>query len=1490
MDNNYLNTNDIIEWINKWSTNNPEPSKSDIEQFARALNEKMQKINYKVSGDATVIGYAGKLNDGGTGIFETVKNFTENSNGDYIFINNSADNILNNTDFQKALRTAVDDYYDTIMNGNWDGDTRSKYSFEGVLSLNDLVSDNFMKNNANGNVYLLIMDNARIDSTLNVTEIERLLAMDEVKTINGIEKSVLAKMSSTERFNFLKEQSVIDLMNAKIYIDTNGKELLSFEGTKFENDFHTDIHSDYIEVGRYAERVFISDSDLLSKYAFVEGCTDIETLDAVRIFDYLISKGKDVSEISLGEAGQAKLPFLNGDLTVYKELGIDTTIEGFLKSFGTDASQMKGILEITQKIPESTLQEYIAMAQIEALISSNSSMLPMLSQNPTFYAEYSKSLAELRSIWETLSPSVKNNAKLWTNLRNKYVTIPLENGNTLFNPSGMTDVIGKANKIKAVDKFLTKLGKVGKVIGPVFIALDGACTITDAVEYSVETGDTKGAVKEITGWASGLIAGLEGSSIAMQTVAPVAGYVATLAPPWGLIGAAAIELVAGVAGFFVGESIGECLNEVAWAVGDFLYDNFVEGNFAENWLTGWEMIQDYVGDKWNAWSTYWQNVGSNLYDKFNECKEYWTGVGELTYDTVCGWLSNFTDMDDMLAESMSIWSEFLSNADDELIALIDSGYYNVIIGTDGVDILDGEDGNDLILVGDADDKISGMNGDDLIYGGAGNDTLNGGEDNDELFGEAGNDTLNGDAGTDKLFGDDGNDTLNGGADDDELFGGEGDDTLHGDDGNDYIEGGNGDNYLYGDAGDDTIVTGEDTDHAFGGSGNDYVIGGNGANYMYGEDGDDRLQGGEGYDYMKGGLGVDNLSGGNGYNEMYGQEGNDFIYGGDHADYIDGGVGDDQLYGANATDGQNEIYGREGNDIIYDGDQGAYIEGNEGDDTIRAGGGNDIIDGGTGNDYIQDDHGDDTVVFKAGYGTDTISDAAGNNTLSLSGLSIENATAYKEGNDLKLAFDTGDNLIIKQYFDGAAFQNFSVDGVLLGNLINGYNGTENDDWMSAPNTNNTTLYGNGGNDTLNGGDNADTLDGGEGTDYLYGGNGDDTYIFGKGYGSDTIEDWNGSSIVKLTDINIDEVSISNANDSALVLTVDGTGDTLTINGYKWNQGGYTFEFADGTTDTVDKDAWTWESELGSSSDDTTGDSGTGDTTTDTPNTDDETTQPDVDTTEEYTVNGMANAEWLNAPNNNSGVIDAGGGDDGLNGGSGSDRLYGGAGNDNLYGNDGDDVLDGGADADSLNGGNGTDTYIFAKGYGNDTVNEWSNDVTVIKLTDIRSDEITLNSQSENNLVISINGTSDTLTISNYRWSQGSFTFEFADGAVATVIKETWELEYSQNPTVVMEETSAEASEDEIAQANAELLTELYAEDTLSTELISETDNTIISNVTESTTVSDETNEVSDQTDLQVMVLTENMSAFADEENISDGTNITDVMTEDTTSQLLVNSVI
>ncbi len=957
-----------------------------------------------------------------------------------------------------------------------------------------------------------------------------------------------------------------------------------------------------------------------------------------------------------------------------------------------------------------------------------------------------------------------------------------------------------------------------------------------------------------------------------------------------------------------------------------------------------DLMTSLIGEKYDE---YMGNFISELredvkqhYINFFTC---WADGAEIIGDAASEALNKFIDgvgcaanaIGDFFSELFSVENDGVIIGTDGADELFGTDEQNVIYGNDGNDVIYGYAGNDVILGGADKDKLYGGDDSDVLYGENGSDEMYGENGNDELYGGINNDILYGNGGVDKLFGDDGNDTLNGGADDDELFGGEGDDTLHGDDGNDYIEGGNGNNYLYGDAGDDTIVTGEDTDRVYGGTGKDYVIGGNGDNYMYGEDGDDRLQGGEGYDYMEGGLGSDDLSGGNGFNEMYGQEGDDYIYGGDHAEYIDGGVGNDHLYGANATDGQNEIYGREGNDTIYDGDQGAYIEGNEGDDTIRAGGGNDVIDGGTGNDYIQDDHGDDTVIFKAGYGTDTISDAAGNNTLILSGLSIEDATAYKEGSDLKLAFSTGDNLIIKQYFDGTGFQNFSVGGTKFGDLITDIHGSDNDDWMSGSN-NGGALYGGNGNDNLNGGnindqlygetgndnlygnDGDDILDGADGNDYLSGGNGNDTYIFGKGYGNDSIDDWCGSSIVDFKDINADEITVSH-QDANLVVSVNGSSDSLVINGYQWNQGGYTFEFADGTTGTVNKETWELElssdtssdndSEGDSTGDPDTGDTGTGDTTTDNPNTDNETTQPDVDTTE-YTVNGSASAEWLSAPNNNDGIIDAGDGDDGLNGGSGSDKLYGGAGTDNLYGNDGDDILDGGTSTDGLNGGNGTDTYIFAKGYGNDTVNEWGSDVSIIKLTDINSDEVTLNSQSENNLVISVNGTSDTLTISNYRWSQGSFTLEFADGAVAAVNKETWEMEYSQNPTaaiegtvavetensvsetVALETVVAEASEEDVVQSNAETLTAIYMMDSpLATTLVDETDNTIISDVTDSTTVADETDEVADQTDLQVMILTENMSAFADEDNISDGINVVEASADVTAmNQLLVNSAV
>ena len=758
------------------------------------------------------------------------------------------------------------------------------------------------------------------------------------------------------------------------------------------------------------------------------------------------------------------------------------------------------------------------------------------------------------------------------------------------------------------------------------------------------------------------------------------------------------------------------------------------------------------------------------------------------------------------------------------------GMTDYISGGDGDDWIDGGLGIDLLFGDDGDDIIFGRGDKDHIEGGNGNDHLYGGDGDDEIYGDSeddslgytGDDILYGDSGNDKLFGGDGNDELHGGNDDDELFGGEGNDYLDGDDGDDYLEGGNGLNHMYGGEGDDVFVGGEDTDYMYGEDGNDVFHGGNGPNYMYGGEGDDNFTGGEGFDYIEGGSGNDTMNGGNGYNVMHGGTGIDYIYGGENADHIYGDEGNDHLYGGN---GNNMIRGGFGNDIIYDGNDSSRIFGDEGNDTIYAGGGNDVIDPGEGDDYIQDDHGDDTIIFKAGYGTDTISDAAGNNTIQLSGLSISDAVMSRiNGSDLMISFGA-DNIIIKQYFDGAGFQNFNINGTMINDLITTLHGSDSNDWMSAWSDNGVTIKGEGGNDTINGGNGDDILDGGTGNDWLYGGNGNDTYIFGKGYGNDTIEDWGGSSLVKFTDINIDEVSISKLNDSTLVLTIDSTGDTLTVNGYKWNQGGYIFEFADGTTDSINKDTWKWESGFGS----TAG----------------EATQP-----EQNIINGTA-------------------------------------GSDNLYGTDSNDILDGGEGNDTLCGGNGEDTYIFAKGYGNDTVNEWSSDHSVIQLKGINSDEVTITDQWGSNLILFINGTEDTLTINNFKWGQSSYTFKFADGAVGTVNKDTWELELSQpasNDAIVQE-----TSEEEIIQASADLLSDMYADDNVTSELLTETSGAVLIDSSSAVSAAKETEETADQTDIQVMILTENMSAFGTENNVSDSMSISDPM-QDTSAlnQLLVGT--
>ena len=69
---------------------------------------------------------------------------------------------------------------------------------------------------------------------------------------------------------------------------------------------------------------------------------------------------------------------------------------------------------------------------------------------------------------------------------------------------------------------------------------------------------------------------------------------------------------------------------------------------------------------------------------------------------------------------------------------------------------------------------------------------------------------------------------------------------------------------------------------------------------------------------------------------------------------------------------------------------------------------------------------------------------------------------------------------------------------------------------------------------------------------------------------------------------------------------------------------------------------------------------------------------------------------------SDTLNGGGGKDILGGGGGKDTLVGGGGNDSLDGGGGNDRLDGGGGNDRLDGGGGNDRFVFASGFGNDTL--------------------------------------------------------------------------------------------------------------------------------------------------------------------------------------------
>jgi Ca2+-binding RTX toxin-like protein len=442
-------------------------------------------------------------------------------------------------------------------------------------------------------------------------------------------------------------------------------------------------------------------------------------------------------------------------------------------------------------------------------------------------------------------------------------------------------------------------------------------------------------------------------------------------------------------------------------------------------------------------------------------------------------------------------------------------------------IFTGSDGDDAITTSSGGDTISALNGNDQVWGGGGTDTVYGGDGNDVVYGGDGGDTLDGGDGDDILYGENGADLLLGGAGNDVLYGGlVGDNTLRGGPGADiyYIDNPqDGINERFGQTVDDGAIDivyargsrtltkyvdnlfllGSDNSIGTGNEINNVIVGNDGANVIFGADGDDTLSGGDGADTISGGNGRDILDGNAGRDILKGDAGDDLYILVDNDTIIElAGAGRDTVRAAIdyvLTDNvevlllTGEARSGGGND------QDNEIHGNALDNTLEGGAGADLLDGGDGLDIASYAGSAAAVNVDLGAGVGHGGDAAGDQFVSIEGLSGSafddvlvgddkanllnggaghDILAGGKGDDTYVASD--DDQIVETAAEGVdtvvAALSYTL-GENLENLLLG--GEASIDGFGNALAN--RIVGNGASNLLVGGAGADTLDGQGGLD-------------------------------------------------------------------------------------------------------------------------------------------------------------------------------------------------------------------------------------------------------------------------------------------------------------------------------------------------------------------------------------------------------------------------
>ena len=528
---------------------------------------------------------------------------------------------------------------------------------------------------------------------------------------------------------------------------------------------------------------------------------------------------------------------------------------------------------------------------------------------------------------------------------------------------------------------------------------------------------------------------------------------------------------------------------------------------------------------------------------------------------------------------------------DGSVIMFGKGGDDVLVAGNGFAVLDGGDGDDTLIGGSGNDQLLGGNGSDTINGGEGSDTLTGGLGDDNLLGGAGSDWYVWNLG-------DGNDVITESSAEEEYNGiglgvssgavslsRVGDDLIITVDSSgeaitvkdqfsiDVVGGVIGIYFSDGHSWDrDSIAA-----HAAG------VI-------TQGTAGDDVIYGSSGYEIFDAGEGND---------VIYASAGDDrYIWNiGDGHDRIIadpdwGGRLDFIQFGAGITTGDLSIhyaadeehkvdiavtriikktieaatdYNRNLSVILADGtvlDKSALIasadvtpipiDGTSGGDQIFGTSRSDLITGGLGDDQIDGGDGADVYIYHSGDGNDTIRDSGSSgqiDTLQLVDLNTSDVTLsrvtnqFGSANDLLVSdFSTAQAVRVVGQFSGYGIEQIKfADGTIynladIQQATSTVTGTGGDDLITVDWDGYTIIAG-AGNDTFNLGSSS------------FGG----TVVYGAGDGNDTVQSdlYNGldrDDVLTLDSLNPDDVTFSRqenaVNGESLVITVNGTGETLT----------------------------------------------------------------------------------------------------------------------------------------------------------------------------------------------------------------------------------------------------------------------------------------------------------------------------------------------------------